>query len=592
MLGKIPYPAKPFNSYESAVIYANNLMKSHDAFMGDLSSAGFFCKKEWHFKNPESGAEIDFMVSNDNILFTRFSGKGSTEELVHIELILDMIMKDEFISSGYTRISEFVNFSAGSFSVRKGYTRILNDLHKKYNCYCTRAYVCNNNPVLKLLLLIGAPSVRIDLSFVKDPVTAVAAIRKPRAIKKRTEKKYTITESDINSLISTVSLIAWDTDVKVPLFKPGSPLKQIETTLELVKQDRQVIFSEIESKNNDLKTAIEELEKARDDAEAATIAKGQFLANMSHELRTPLNGVIGCAELLKETTLSEEQMQFVSIIHKSSAHLLAVINDILDYSKIESGQIRLEEIPFEYASVIEDVISIVYAQAVDKKVPLIIDFDVSVESSLFGDPFRLKQILLNLLQNAIKFTEEGQIRLCVKVTGENDTLQHVSTEITDTGIGIEEQKISKLFTQFAQADSSTTRRFGGTGLGLVIVRQLTELMGGKVSVKSTPGTGSTFTYAIPFKRPAHTQACHQNRGMSEFDIVILSQNEYEREWYKTKAISSGGNVLYCGQCFENGIEVYSKCKVEKKNAICIVDTGFETADRFLSLMFVFRSIAG
>lgn len=578
MIDKIPYPAKPFSNYESAVFFAVNLMKSHDSSMGDLSSAGFFSKKEWHFKNRESGAEIDFMVSNDNILFTRFSGRGSTEELVHIRRILDIIIKEEFISSGYTRISEFVNFSAGSFSVRKGYTQILNDLHKKYNCYTSRAYVCNNNPILKLLLLIGAPSVGIELSFIKDPLTAVAAIRRPRSRKKRADKKYTITESDIHSLISTVSLIAWDADAKEPLFEPDSPLKQIETTLELVKKDRQVIFSEIESKNNDLKTAIEELKKARDDAEAATIAKGQFLANMSHELRTPLNGVIGCAELLKETKLNEEQMQFISIIHKSSAHLLAVINDILDYSKIESGQIRLEKIPFEYSSLIEDVVSIIYPQAFDKKVPVIVDFDSSVEHFLSGDPFRLKQILLNLLQNAIKFTVNGQIRLSVKVTGENDILQHISTEITDTGIGIEEQKISQLFNQFAQADSSTTRRFGGTGLGLVIVKQLTELMSGKVSIQSTPGTGSTFTFTIPFKKTGSSQTWHQSRTLREFDIVILSQNEFEREWYKTKAILSGGKVLYCGNCFENGIEVYSERKVQKRDLICIVDTGFENTD--------------
>ncbi|MBN1600990.1 MAG: response regulator [Chitinispirillaceae bacterium] len=578
MMGKLPYPAKSLSNYEAAVLFAVNLMKIQDTSISDLSSAGFFSKKEWHFKNPESGTGIDFMVSNDNILFTRFFGRGSTEELVHIERILDILMRDEFISSGYTRISEFVNFSAGSFSVRKGYTRILNDLHRKYNYYCARAYICNNSPILKLLLLIGAPSVKIELLFVKDPLTAVAAIRKPRIRKKRSEKKYTITDSDVNSLISMVSLIAWDADSKKPLFKPCSPLRQIETTLELVKKDRQVIFSEIESKNNDLKTAIEELKKARDDAEAATIAKGQFLANMSHELRTPLNGVIGSAELLKETKLNEEQMQFVSIIHKSSVHLLAVINDILDYSKIESGQIRLEEIPFEYSVLIDDVISIVNAQANDKKVPVIVDFDASVEKKLTGDPFRLKQILLNLLQNAIKFTAKGQIHLTIKVISGDDALQHVSTEISDTGIGIEEQKISQLFNQFAQADSSTTRRFGGTGLGLVIVKQLTELMSGKVSVQSTPGTGSTFTFTIPLKKTGSSQTCHQSGTLLEFDIVILSQNEFEREWYKTKAISSGGKVLYCGNCFENGIEVYSKHKMHNRDAICIVDTGFENAD--------------
>jgi signal transduction histidine kinase/ActR/RegA family two-component response regulator len=487
-------------------------------------------------------------------------------------------MKEEFLTDGYAKITEFTNFSVDSFFVRKGYADILNNVHKRYKCSSSKSYVCNTNPLLELFLLLGAPLVNMELSFVKNPLIAIDAIRASGARKKKAEKKYTITESEIHSLISMVSLIAWDADAEKSLFKPDNPLRQIETALDLIKKDRQVIFSEIESKNNDLKTAIEELKKARDDAETAMTAKCQFLANMSHELRTPLNGVIGCTELLKETSLSGEQQSFLSIIHKSSVHLLAVINDILDYSKIESGQINLEKIPFDYASIIGDVVSIVYAQAIDKRIPVIVTVDKSLNKSLQGDPFRLKQILLNLLQNAIKFTNFGQIRIDIKVTSENVHSQYVTIDIIDTGIGIEDQKISQLFTQFVQADSSTTRKFGGTGLGLVIVKQLVELMNGTVSVRSSPGNGSTFSFVIPFIKTENSVAHFNNKTDSKFNIIILSQNDFEREWYEKNAIAYGGRILYCGGCFENGAETYSRRMVQQRDAICIVDPGFENAD--------------
>jgi signal transduction histidine kinase/CheY-like chemotaxis protein len=578
MLGRIPYPARAVNDYEAAISFALNLIKSDDSSYSDLQSQGFFTKKEWHYHNSARDCSIGFMVSNENVLFSRFSGRACPEDLIQVENILDMILKEEFIANRYQKITQFVNFSISSVAIRKGYAEVLNRLHEKYSIRPDKSYICTSSPFIKIFLLFGAPLVKISLIFVKSPLDALNAIRATGSQKKKREKLFTISEADLNSLTTLISMVAWDIDSDKSFFEPQSPLKQIETAISLVKKDREVIFSELESKNNDLKAVIEELKKARDTAESAMVTKSQFLANMSHELRTPLNGVIGSAELLNETNLNDEQQSFLSIIYKSSVHLLAVINDILDYSKIESGQIKLEEIPFELISVIDDVVSIVHSQTLDKRLPVVVAVNGPLRHLFKGDQFRLRQVLLNLVQNAIKFTNIGYIRIVIKVIDENVDFQTVALDITDTGVGIDQNKIPMLFNQFVQADSSTTRKFGGTGLGLVIVKQLVELMGGKVTINSVLGKGSTFSITIPLKKTENEETLAGSKENQEYKVIILAQDPYEREWYAETFVKDGATVLLSGMCFEDGSEVYSKNIIHEKNAICIVDPGFDTTD--------------
>jgi signal transduction histidine kinase/CheY-like chemotaxis protein len=583
MLGKLPFPARTFNDYESAVLFAKSLLQKEQTEQNELQAQGFFTKVEWNYKNPVSGCATYFMVSNDNILFTQFSGKGNAEDLIHVESILENIISGGFVTNGYTKITEFRNFSLGSMDIRKGYADLLNRVHKKNNVFASKSYVCNSNPLIKILILFESPNVNIPLSFVRTPHEALSDIKATIDQKKKPEQKYTITDTEINVLTSMVSQVALDLDSEREFFTPDNPLKQIETALNLVKKDRQITFSEIESKNNDLKVAIEALKIARDSAEEATLAKGRFLSNMSHELRTPLNGVIGSTELLKETRLDEEQQAFLSIIHKSSVHLLAVINDILDYSKMESGQIKLEELPFEYVALIEDVVSIVYSQTLDKRIPVIIDIDYSMKKTLKGDPFRLRQVVLNLLQNAIKFTSQGYIRLETKVISEDEQYQRVKLSVIDTGIGIEPNIIPQLFNQFVQADSSTTRKFGGTGLGLVIVKQLVELMSGMVIIESTPGKGSTFSLEIPFKKTENDDPFLLKERKISGNIVLLVHDNCECEWYEKTFCALGGTVVYSRSGFENGIEENIQKILSETNAICVIDSGFENIDLELLL---------
>jgi PAS domain S-box-containing protein len=242
-----------------------------------------------------------------------------------------------------------------------------------------------------------------------------------------------------------------------------------------------------------------ELAAARDAAEAATHAKSAFLAHMSHEIRTPLNAVIGLSQLLKQRALPEDLDCFVDHIHAAGEQLLALVNDVLDLSRIEAGEMRLEAVVFEPLPLLRTVLALVRPQADAKALALVADVAPDLPGRLVGDPLRLRQVLLNLLSNAVKFTPSGRVTLRARLQAQIEQQVLLLVEIQDTGIGIAPEQQGHIFEPFVQADSSTTRRFGGTGLGLSIVRRLVDMMQGTLALQSTPGEGSTFTVILPFE---------------------------------------------------------------------------------------------
>jgi signal transduction histidine kinase len=302
-----------------------------------------------------------------------------------------------------------------------------------------------------------------------------------------------------------LTAIAKDDDFIFEGYTSGAVDYMVKPINNIILKNKVDVFLKLHQNSKNVKRLNVTLEKERRKAEAANNAKSEFLANMSHEIRTPMNGILATIDLLEDLLNTVKSKEYLRIIRESSESLLMIIDDILDISKVESGKMDLENIPFDIHQLVSDVTTLTFVGAEQKGLEHFLEIGETVPKIVKGDPLRFRQILLNLLSNALKFTDEGYLKVALNKTGERTDKILLETTVQDTGIGMKDTNREGLFEKFTQQDLSVTRQFGGTGLGLAIVKNITTLMGGAVDVESEYGKGTTFKIEIPFEKASEQE---------------------------------------------------------------------------------------
>jgi len=453
----------------------------------------FEFRPEWKLVNEAGTGGIDVGVAHFKVLLIRVWGEMHdpllTEQLV--PLCLQIVQQGFLIGPEYFRITDFAALKDASLSVRRAYAHGVGQFHDHSGLIPAQTVLVAASMMVRASQVFFSHITRQPVQHVRRLEQALElagqAVHGTLGKQALLDKEvHAVKSTDLDKLVRLLGSLAWEVDGGDIRFPEDHPLHEAAEAFRLVKED--------------YNSVLERHREAEQKAVQASRAKSDFLANMSHEIRTPLNGVVGMIQLLSDAHLTSEQRQYADIARSSADSLLELVNDILDLSKIEAGKLELEEVSFDLWSLLDDFASVMGARALEKGLELVSNPHMDIPRCVAGDPVRLRQILTNLVSNALKFTNEGEIVLTVNLEEEDETELILSFSVRDSGIGIPPEKQATIFDNFSQADTSTTRKFGGTGLGLSICRQLCQKMGGSIDVTSAPDHGSIFRFTVRMRK--------------------------------------------------------------------------------------------